>query len=466
MLRFFRKQAIRWLLFLGLAELLLLAASLNVATYLRYFRNPEELTQFAVNMFGRSLLFAVVIMFGLAALGQYQMYMRTTWFGLLARQAVGFMLGAIGLVMAYYVVPQAYVGRGVLTIAMFLGFVSVIGLRALFRRVVEAEAVKRRVLILGAGKRASQIHSLLQRRSDRHAFTVVGFVPSDGELAAVPDDFVLRTATQLHTLVLREEVDEIVVGVDDRRGGLPMEQLLECRQHGVAVTDLTTFFERESGRVQLPFTDPSWLVFSGGFDATPLRQLSKRCFDLSISAVVLLLTWPFMLLVALAIRFESGAGQPIFYSQERVGVRGKPFRLAKFRSMRTDAECDGIARWASKDDDRVTRVGRFIRKVRLDELPQLWNVFKGEMSFIGPRPERPQFVADLVTKIRYYDLRHCLKPGLAGWAQLRYPYGASVEDAAEKLKYDLYYVKNHNLMFDVLILIQTVEVVLFGRGAR
>ncbi len=466
MRRFLHKQAIRWLLFLGLAELLLLAASLHAATHLRYFRNAEELARFTVHMPERSLVFAVVIMLGLAALGQYQMHMRTTWFGLLARQAVGFVLGAIGLVVAYYIVPQAYVGRGVLTIAMVLGFLSVTGLRALFQRLVEVEAFKRRVLVLGAGKRASQIHSRMRRRSDRRGFVVVGFVPRDGELVAVPADRVLMADTPLHELVSRKEVDEIVVGVDDRRGGLPMEELLECRQQGVAVTDLTTFFERESGRVQLSLTDPSWLVFSGGFNATPLRQLSKRCFDLGISALVLLLTWPFMLLVALAIRIESGAGQSIFYRQERVGVRGKPFRLAKFRSMRTDAELDGIARWASKDDDRVTRVGRFIRKVRLDELPQLWNVFRGEMSFIGPRPERPQFVADLATKIRYYDLRHCLKPGLAGWAQLRYPYGASEEDAAEKLKYDLYYVKNHNLLFDVLILIQTVEVVLFGRGAR
>ncbi len=278
--------------------------------------------------------------------------------------------------------------------------------------------------------------------------------------------FLLTLDAPLHVWVQREQVDEIVVGVDDRRGGLPMEDLLECRQLGIAVTDLTTFFERESGRVQLSLTDPSWLVFSGGFDSTPLRQLSKRCFDLAISTLVLLLTWPLMLLVALAICLESGLGQPILYRQERVGVRGKTFHLIKFRSMRTDAEMDGVALWASKDDDRVTRVGRVTRKVRLDELPQLWNVLKGEMSFIGPRPERPQFVADLGEKIRYYSLRHCLKPGLAGWAQLRYPYGASEADAVEKLKYDLYYVKNHNLLFDLLILIQTVEVVLFGRGAR
>jgi sugar transferase (PEP-CTERM system associated) len=245
-----------------------------------------------------------------------------------------------------------------------------------------------------------------------------------------------------------------------------IEELLECRQSGIAITDLTTFFEREAGRVQLSLTHPSWLVYSGGFNATPMRRFTKRSFDLAASLCVLLLTWPLMLLVALAIVIESGPGQPVFYRQERVGARGRTFQLIKFRSMRTDAERDGVARWASQNDDRVTRVGRFIRKVRLDELPQLWNVLKGEMSLIGPRPERPQFVADLATKISYYNLRHCLKPGLAGWAQLRYPYGASEDDAEEKLKYDLYYVKNHNLLFDLLILIQTVEVVLFRRGAR
>jgi sugar transferase (PEP-CTERM system associated) len=460
------KQTTRWILLLASGELLLLGVSLNVAMYLRYFRHADQLAEYSQHMPHRSLVFAVTLMLGLAALGQYQAHMRTSWFGLLARQTVGFILGIFGLVIAYYLVPQAYVGRGVMGIALALGFVAVTGFRALFLRLVEVEAFKRRVLILGAGMRASQIHNRMRRRADRRNFVVVGFVPRPGETLAVPQDQVLAPDISLHTLVQSEQVDEIVVAVDDRRGGLPMEDLLECRQLGVDVTDLTTFFERESGRVQLSFTDPSWLVFSGGFNATPVRRLSKRCFDLGVSALVLLLTWPMMLLVVLAIRIESGAGQPIFYRQERVGVRGKTFWLNKFRSMRTDAELDGIARWASKDDDRVTRVGRFIRKVRLDELPQLWNVLKGEMSFIGPRPERPQFVADLEQKIRYYSLRHCLKPGLAGWAQLRYPYGASEDDAAEKLKFDLYYVKNHNLLFDLLILIQTVEVVLFGRGAR
>jgi sugar transferase (PEP-CTERM system associated) len=294
----------------------------------------------------------------------------------------------------------------------------------------------------------------------------VGYVPRSNEKLAVPAEHIRRPDGPLHEFVRREQIDEVVVGVDERRGGLPIEELLECRERGITITDLTTFFERESGRLQLVLVDPSWLVFSGGFDATPLHRISKRCFDLAAATLILLLSWPFMLLVAMAIRLESGPGQPILYRQERVGERGEPFWLLKFRSMRTDAECDGVARWASRDDARVTHVGHIIRKLRLDELPQLWNVLKGEMSIVGPRPERPPFVTDLVARIRYYNLRHCLKPGITGWAQLLYPYGASEQEAAEKLKYDLFYVKNHNLLFDLLILIQTVEVVLFGRGAR
>ncbi|OOG53664.1 TIGR03013 family XrtA/PEP-CTERM system glycosyltransferase [Rhodanobacter sp. C03] len=466
MFRFLHRQTMRWLLLLGLGELLLLGVSLTLATYLRYFNQPDEQVLYAHHLQERSLAFAVVILLGLVALGQYQSHVRTSWFGQLARQVVGFVLGGFGLFVMYYVVPQARVGRGVLAIALVLGFAAVTGFRVLFLHLLDARVLQRRVVILGAGRRADEIHSRMRRQSDRRGFSVVGFLPRAGEALAIPAEHLLSLDVPLAVWVLREEIDEIVVGVDDRRGGLPMEELLECRQLGIDVTDLTTFFERESGRVQLSLTDPSWLVFSGGFDSTPFRRLSKRCFDLGIAALVLLLTWPLMLLVVLAIRLESGAGQPILYRQERVGVRGKTFDLIKFRSMRTDAEMDGVARWASKNDDRVTRVGRIIRKVRLDELPQLWNVLKGEMSFIGPRPERPQFVADLTQNIRYYNLRHCLKPGLAGWAQLRYPYGASEADAVEKLKYDLYYVKNHNLLFDLLILLQTVEVVLFGRGAR
>jgi len=466
MLRFLRRQSARWLTLLGLCELLLLATSLCAATYLRYFRSPDELAQFTVHMPERALVFAITIVIGMVAMGQYQAHIRMTRFGLLARQAVAFVLGGTLLVIGYYVVPQAYVGRGVLAIALAFGFLLVLLLRVLFLRLVEVEALKRRVLILGAGTRAAQIHNQMRRRTDRRGFCVVGYIPHASETVAVPEQQLIRTRLPLSEYVQREQIGEIVVGVDDRRGHLPMDDLLECRQLGIIITDLTSFFERESGRLQLPILDPSWLVFSSGFNSTPLRQLSKRCFDLVAASLLLLLCWPLMLLEALAIWLESGPGQPILYRQERVGAHGCTFLLLKFRSMRTDAECDGIARWAALNDDRVTRVGRISRKLRIDELPQLWNVLKGEMSMVGPRPERPQFVSDLSTQIRYYSLRHCLKPGLAGWAQLSYPYGATVEEAAEKLKYDLFYVKNQNLLLDLLILIQTVEVVLFGRGAR
>lgn len=464
--RLLRQQSIRWHLLLGAGEFVLFAVSLYLATCLRYVADPAQMHEYMHHLVERSAVFAAVMMFGMAALGLYQPQMRETRFGILARQAVAFAVSGFALVVLYYVLPQAYVGRGILVIAMLLSLLFVSLYRAAFQHMVNTEVLKRRIIVLGAGRRAVEIHDRLRRRADRRGFHVVGFIPRPGEPVCLPPDRLLDPSQSLWEWIKQSQADEIVVGVDERRGGLPMQELLECRQYGVAVTDLTTFFERESGRVQLSIIDPSWLVFSGGFNATPLRRLSKRCFDLGVSGLVLLLAWPAMLLVALAIRIESGAGQPILYRQERVGMRGRTFRLIKFRSMRTDAEMDGVARWAKKDDDRVTRVGRITRKLRLDELPQLWNVFKGDMSFIGPRPERPQFVSDLAGKIRFYELRHCLKPGLSGWAQLRYPYGASEQDAVEKLKYDLFYVKNHNLLFDLLILIQTVEVVLFGRGAR
>ncbi|WP_250625475.1 TIGR03013 family XrtA/PEP-CTERM system glycosyltransferase [Pinirhizobacter soli] len=466
MLRFLRQQFVRWLLLLGVSEFLLLAAALNLATYLRFFLSPDDLATYATALPQRSLLFAGVVFVTMAALGQYRAHLRSSWIGLVARQALGFGMGGLALVVVFYLLPQAYLGRGVLGMALLIGFVLLAAFRTLFMRLVEVDAFKRRVLILGAGQRAGQIHTRMRRRADRRGFFVVGYIRGCHEESVVPDDYILHRTGSLRDVCRRHQVDEIVVGVDDRRGNLPMDDLLDCRQAGVTVTDLTTFVERESGRVQLNLLDPSWLVFSGGFNATPLNLMLKRGFDVLMATTMTLLLWPLMLLTALAIRLESGKGQPILYRQERVGEHGRTFWLYKFRSMRTDAEMDGVARWATKNDDRVTRVGRVCRKLRFDELPQLWNVLKGEMSIVGPRPERPQFVADLATKIRYYGLRHSLKPGLAGWAQLSYPYGASEEDAAEKLKYDLFYVKNHNMFLDLVILVETFEIVLFGRGAR
>lgn len=466
MIRLFRQPIVRWLTLLGTCELLLLAASLNAATWIRFAPSPEDLAASTHTVTARATMFAVVIFLCMAALGEYRSTLRMSWRGQLARHAIAFALGGLALVVGYYVIPQAYVGRGVLGMALIIAFIATAGFRALFMRLVEMESLKRRVLVLGAGQRAAQIHTRMRRRSDRRGFCLLGYVQGPNETVAIPEALLVKSGSTLAELSRRERLDEIVVGVDDRRGSLPMDDLLACRQLGVQITDLTTFVEREAGRVQLTMLDPSWLVFSGGFNATPVALFVKRAFDIGAASLIALLCWPIMLGVMLAIRIESGHGQPILYRQERVGEHGRTFWLYKFRSMRTDAEMDGVARWASSNDDRITRVGRICRKLRFDELPQLWNVIRGDMSIVGPRPERPQFVSDLETKIRFYNLRHSIKPGLAGWAQLSYPYGASEEDAAEKLKYDLFYVKNHNLFLDVVILIETVEVVLFGRGAR
>jgi sugar transferase (PEP-CTERM system associated) len=292
-------------------------------------------------------------------------------------------------------------------------------------------------------------------------------MPAPGEDVLVDAGRVLsEKVDRLRQLAHDLSVDEIVVAMDDRRREFPVRQLLDCRLNGIEVIDLVNFLERETGRVHLDVLNPSWIIFSEGFRRDALRQTTKRAFDLVASVALVLVTWPLMLVTVLTIVLEDGLRAPIFYRQRRVGLDGHVIDVLKFRSMRVDAEGDGKARWATGADDRVTRVGRIIRKVRIDELPQIFNVLRGDMSFVGPRPERPPFVAQLAESIPYYDERHCAKPGITGWAQVCYPYGSSEKDALEKLQYDLYYVKNHSLLFDLMILLQTVEVVLMGKGGR
>jgi sugar transferase (PEP-CTERM system associated) len=441
-------------------------ASVYAAVVLRYLGNVDTQVAFSAALHWRGLLVAAVLIVSMAALGLYEVYLRAGWIGRLSRQGVAFMLGGIALTVLYYVVPPTYLGRGVLGIALMVGYFVLALWRIAFLGFVDADLFKRRVVMFGAGERAAEVSHRMRRKTDQRGFKVLGYVPVGADPVSIPAPLLLHPDRNLYEWATRLGVDEIVVGPDDRRGTLPVDALLECKQRGMAVTELTEFFEREAGRIKMDLTNPSWLIFSDGFYSSPIRRTIKRAFDVTVAALVLLVAWPVMLLTALAIRLESGRGAPVLYRQERVGENGRLFSLIKFRSMGTDAERDGVARWASKNDSRVTRVGHFIRNARLDELPQLWNVLCGDMSIIGPRPERPQFVDDFNTRIRYYRLRHCVKPGLTGWAQLRYPYGASLEDAEQKLNFDLFYVKNHNLVFDLAILVQTVEVVLFGRGAR
>lgn len=461
-----RLRALHWQLLLASVEFVLLVASVYAAVVLRFLGDVDAQVAFRDALHWRGLLVAMVLIVSMEALGLYQVHLRAGWLGRLSRQGVAFVLGGIALVVLYYMVPAAYLGRGVLGIALIVGYVVVALWRVVFLGFVDADLFKRRVVMFGAGERAAEVVHMMRRRTDQRGFRILGHVPVGDDPVAVAAPLLLHPDGTLHEWAARLGVDEIVVGPDDRRGTLPVDALLECKQRGMAVTELTEFFEREAGRIKMDLTNPSWLIFSGGFNSSPVRRTIKRAFDVAVAALVLLVAWPLMLLTAMAIRLESGPGTPILYRQERVGENGRLFSLIKFRSMGIDAERDGVARWASKNDSRVTRVGHFIRTARLDELPQLWNVLCGDMSIIGPRPERPQFVADFNTSIRYYRLRHCVKPGLTGWAQLRYPYGSSAEDAEQKLNFDLFYVKNHNLVFDLTILAQTVEVVLFGRGAR
>jgi sugar transferase (PEP-CTERM system associated) len=322
----------------------------------------------------------------------------------------------------------------------------------------------RRVLVFGAGEQALAVRRALDK-SDPNAH-IVGFYPSPTEEAVkVPADRLLPNSKSLTDTARALKVDEIVVALSERRGGaMPLRELLDCKLYGVKVLDLASHFEQTLGQIRLDALRAGWLIFGDGFRQGFFRTAVKRIFDIAFAGLLFLLALPVMLLAMVAIVIESGF--PVFYRQERVGINGRLFNVIKFRSMRTDAEKDGKPRWATGSDSRVTRVGRFIRKTRIDELPQLINVIKGDMSMVGPRPERPYFVDQLTREIPFYAVRHSVKPGVTGWAQVRYHYGSSVEDSAEKLQYDLYYVKNHTLFLDLVVLFETVGVVLTGKGAQ
>jgi sugar transferase (PEP-CTERM system associated) len=374
-------------------------------------------------------------------------------------------VGTLGTALCLYVVADAGIGRGVLLIAVLLALVGLAASRYVFTHIVDDAAFKRRVLVYGCGQRAAAIASL-RRRSDRRGFAVVGYLQPDGEDCAVPANQLVDAKGNLQLLCAQLNVDEVVVAMDDRRRAFPLLELLECRLAGTDVAELLTFLERETGRVRIDALNPSWMIFGDGFRRDPLRLFSSRMLDLVASLLILVVSLPAMAITALAIKFEDGWRAPVLYRQARVGLGGRSFDVLKFRSMRIDAERDGRAQWAQTKDPRITRVGAIIRKIRVDELPQILNVVRGQMSFVGPRPERPQFVAQLAQDIPYYAQRHCVKPGITGWAQLCYPYGSSEQDALEKLQYDLYYIKNNTLLFDLAILVQTAEVVFMGRGAR
>ena len=450
---------------LASVELAMLAGAMLIANVL-WFRAPLPVIEARFGpLWQLMLVFSPAMVVSLFAFGLYSARQRAPVIGIAVRLISAVAAGTAATALGLYALADAGIGRAVLAIAALLALVGLAASRYVFTHIVDEETFKRRVLIYGCGQRAAAV-ARLRRRSDRRGFVVVGYLQPDGEDCEVPANQLIDSGANLEHVCARLNVDEVVVAMDDRRRAFPLLDLLECRLAGTDVTELLTFLERETGRVRIDVLNPSWMIFGEGFRRDSLRLFSARLLDLIASVLILAVSLPVMAITAVAIKLEDGWRAPVLYRQQRVGLGGRPFDVLKFRSMRTDAERDGQAQWAQTRDPRVTRVGALIRKVRVDELPQILNVLRGQMSFVGPRPERPQFVAQLAQNIPYYVQRHCVKPGITGWAQLCYPYGSSEQDALEKLQYDLYYIKNNTLLFDLAILVQTAEVVFLGRGAR
>ena len=453
--------------FLGLAaiEAVIIYASLYLGAAIRFGGFANITHSLPGSIWLRAVVLTVLIMISMYSMGLYELRLRTQAYGVVLRIAISCAVGAVLATVVYYAVPQLFMGRGAHFISAAVAFLLLSLWRFIFWRIVDEDVFKRRVLVYGAGEKANLL-TLLRRRSDQRGFSIIGFVTADDQKTIIDEEKLIGVGDSLVEFATEQQVNEIVVAVDDRRKKIPIHDLLQCRLAGIHVTDVITFFERETGKVRVDLLYPSWMIFSEGFEANAGLQVFKRIFDVISTLVILLLASPIMLISAIAIKLEDGLTAPVLYRQTRTGKNGEPFAVLKFRSMQVDAEKDQGPSWASKNDSRITRVGRVIRLLRIDELPQLVNVLRGEMSFVGPRPERPEFVDELSAMIPYYQERHCVKPGITGWAQLCYAYGSSAEDAQEKLQYDLYYIKNQSVLFDLQILLQTIEVVLFSKGAR
>lgn len=405
---------------------------------------------------------AAVVWLAMIAVGVYGPYALRSLRFAGARLLVAISLGIIALATIEWILPGEHFWRSTLLYAMGFAVLVLVLDRLLLNSFLGSSAFRRRVMVLGAGDRAKRLRDLADK--PEAGFAIVSYIAMSEPDPAVEEAIPRDAVHDLGRFVENLGVSEVVLALQERRNSLPLDDLLRIKTKGVHVNDFSSFLERETGRVDLDTVNPSWLIFSDGFSSGRLFSSAvKRVFDIVASTILLMLTFPIIALFALIVKLDSKG--PAFFKQQRVGLYGETFNVIKLRSMRTDAEKDG-AKWAEKNDARVTRVGKFIRKVRIDELPQTWSVLKGEMSFVGPRPEVPQFVDDLQQQIPFYGERHMVKPGITGWAQINYPYGASTEDSRKKLEYDLYYAKNYTPFLDFVILLQTVRVILWPEGAR
>ena len=463
-IRSIKSQVRTPLLLLAITELTILFSSVYVAG-ICVIGNIGDCNRLIGPVAPKAALVAVVGFISLVAMGLYQFHQRLYFREAVIRVLVGLGFACLALAILFYAFPALLITRDIASVAFGYTLVLMLMVRFFFVRTVDEHVFRRATMVYGAGDRAASI-TAIRRRADRRGFKVVARVAAVGDTIVGDQDVFNTNGKSITEIALESGADEIVIAMDDRRKKLPVRELLDARLAGIDVIDLLEFLERETGKIRVDLVSPGWLIFSPGFRRSQIKGSVKRVLDIVVCGSLLVLSWPIMLLAALAIKIEDGLSAPVFYRQYRVGQNNKNFNVLKFRSMEIDAEKDGKAVWASENDSRVTRVGNFLRNSRLDELPQVFNVLAGQMSVVGPRPERPEFVCDLQENIPYYAERHVVKPGVTGWAQLKYSYGASEEDAVEKLQYDLYYIKNQTLLLDMMIILQTVEVVLWGKGAR
>ncbi len=462
MVRIFKHYVPHAVLLLGLLDLILLVCSAEAAWVIRARQIGMDV-DYVLNRAGPLLSFAIALQAAMIGVGVYSTEALQSLRFSLARLLVAISLGVILYSVLYFLLPDITLWRSNTLYAMLIATAALIGARLLMSTIFGGEVFRRRIIVLGAGDRADRIRQLEKRPGA--SFYVVSYIAmGDGE-PVIAEAIARKAIHNLSEYVVRLGASEVILALQERRKAVPMEDLLRIKTTGVHVNDFSTFMERETGRVDLDSVNPSWLIFSDGFSSgRRLSSFGKRLFDLIVSAILLVLTATLTALAAIAVKLDSTG--PAFYRQKRVGLYGEEFEIVKLRTMREDAEVDGQAQWAEKDDPRITRLGYWLRKLRIDELPQCWVVLKGEMSFVGPRPERMQFVKELEKDLRFYAERHMVKPGITGWAQVNYPYGASLEDARHKLEYDLYYAKNYTPFLDILILLQTMRVILWHDGAR
>lgn len=461
MIRLFKHYIPHAVILLCLLDLILLVVAGEMSWRIRAGQidmEPGPITE----RFWPHLSFAVMMLTAMISVGVYGADSLRSMRFASARLLVAISLGIIALSFVDFLLAGENFWRSTLAYAMATAIVLLVVNRLVIGGLLGSSAFRRRVLVLGAGSRAQRLRELGERPES--GFVIVGYIGMS-ESHPLVEEAIARTA--IHDLTRFVEnlgVSEVVLALEERRNALPLKDLLRIKTAGVHVNEFSSFLERETGRVDLETLNPSWLIFSDGFSSgRAVSSVAKRIFDIVASALLLAFTVPVIALFAILVKLDSKG--PAFFRQQRVGLYGQPFDVIKLRSMNVDAEAEG-AKWAKKDDPRVTRIGQFIRKARIDELPQTWTVLKGHMSFVGPRPERPEFIADLEDQIPYYAERHMVKPGITGWAQINYPYGASVADARHKLEYDLYYAKNYTPFLDLLILLQTLRVVLWHEGAR